>query len=128
MTAAGSDGAGSGGAGSDAALVAVHAHVVAVNARDVDAVMGGFDDDAVFTSPDGTVIGSRGIRALFADAFAAPVTATLELRRAVTSGDTVACELVERIDLGEQLHEIEVAGFYTIRNGGIARVRLYRDG
>lgn len=109
-------------------LQAVQDHLAAVNGRDVEAVLRGFEEDAVFTSPDGTVIGRRGIRALFGESFEAPVTATLQLRRAVVMGDTVACELIERIDLGEQLHEIEVAGFYTVRDGGIARVRLYRDG
>lgn len=118
---------GSGPTSPEDALAAVHAHIAAVNGRDVDAVLRSFDDDAVFTSPDGTVIGSQGIRALFGESFEAPVHATLELRRAVVMGDTVACELIERIHLGEQLHEIEAAGFYTVRDDGIARVRLYRD-
>lgn len=105
----------------------VTAHLAAVNAQDLDAVMRGFDAEAVFTSPDESAIGARSIRRLFAEAFEGPVRATLVLRQAVTSGEQVACELLERLDLGEQLHEVPLAGFYTVRNGVIARVRIYRD-
>lgn len=108
-------------------LGAVERHIAAFNDADIDAVMTGFDDEAVFATADQLVVGARAIRRLFADSFGMPVTARLELQRAVVSGDTVACELSERIE-GEGLaHEIDVAAFYTVRQGRLARVRIYRD-
>ncbi|MBW3604594.1 MAG: nuclear transport factor 2 family protein [Actinobacteria bacterium] len=106
---------------------AVEAHVEAFNRCDLDTVMGGFDDDAVLSTADQTVIGARAIRALFADSFAAPIAAELVVRRAVVDGDTVACEFTEHLTVEGTTHTIDVAGFFTVRRGRLARVRIYRD-
>lgn len=111
----------------DDALAAVRSHVAAFNAADVDAVMTRFDPEAVFATADQLVVGARAIRQLFADSFAAPVDAHIELLAAVVDGDIVACELAERISGEGFSHDIAVAAFYTVRDGRIARVRIYRD-
>ena len=108
-------------------LRAVEEHIRAFNARDLDAVMAGFDDDAVFSTTDHLAVGARAIGQLFAESFAAPATARLELQRAVVSGDTAGCELTEFIAAEGVEHTLEVAAFYTVRGGRIARVRIYRD-
>lgn len=109
-------------------LAAVEAHLEAFNAGDADRVLAQFADDAVFASADSLVVGRRGLHALFADSFAAPVRATLELRRAVVQGDTVACELLERLALPDgSSTELDVAAFYTVRGGALVRVRVYRE-
>jgi uncharacterized protein len=117
-------------AGSDVGagtLPVVEEHIRAFNAGDLDAVMAGFDDDAVFSTADHLAVGARAIAQLFADSFAAPATARLELQRAVVSGDTAGCELTEFIVAEGVEHTLEVAAFYTVRRGRIARVRIYRD-
>lgn len=111
----------------DGPLTLVEAHLDAFNRADLDAVMAGFADDAVFTVGDQTAIGARAIRSLFADSFAQPVAARLELARDVVDGDTAACELTEHLTVGGVTHTIEVAAFYTVRRGRLARVRIYRD-
>lgn len=111
----------------DGPLPAVEAHLQAFNAADLDMVMAGFADDAVFSTADQLVVGARAIRALFADSFAAPVQAELVLERIVIGGDTAACELAEHLTVGGTTHTIAVAAFYTVRGGRIARVRIYRD-
>lgn len=111
----------------DEPLEVVRGHLDAFNARDLDRVLAGFDDDAVFASGDQMVVGARAIRVLFADAFAAPVNAELELRDAVTQGQVVACEMTERLAFAGGQHEVDVAAFYTVRRGRLARVRIYRD-
>jgi hypothetical protein len=108
-------------------LPAVEAHLAAFNAADLDAVMAGFDDDAVFSTIDQTIVGSRAIRSLFAESFAAPIAAELVLERVVVGGDTAACELAEHLTVEGTTHTIDVAAFYTVRRGRIARVRIYRD-
>lgn len=105
----------------------VDAHVAAFNAADLVAVMDGFADDAVLSVGDQTVIGARAIRSLFADSFASPVTAELTLHRAVVEGDTIACELTEQLTVEGTSHTIDVAAFYTVRDGRLVRVRIYRD-
>ena len=105
----------------------VRAHLDAFNARDHEAVLATFGDDAVFSSADGLVIGRRALAVLFAEAFAVEARAVLELRSAVVQGETSACELVERITVGETVHELDVAVFYTVRDGLLARVRVYRE-
>lgn len=108
-------------------LAAVEHHLAAFNDRALDAVVAGFDPEGVFATADQIVVGRRALRTLFADAFAAPVTASLHLRRALGSGDTVACELVERLTAAGATQELDVAAFYTVRAGLLARVRVYRD-
>ena len=108
-------------------LEAVQAHIRAFNAADLDAVMAGFDDEAVFSTAEQLAVGARAIGRLFADSFDAPAEARLDLQRAVVDGDTVACELSEQITADGVVHMLEVAAFYTVRGGRLARVRIYRD-
>ena len=118
---------GPGGRADAEPLSAVHAHLAAFNARDVDAVVDTFADDAVFAAGEQVVVGRRALRALFADTFAAPVRAWLELNHAVVSGATAACELTETLAIGDARHTLDVAAFYTVHRGRLARVRIYRD-
>ena len=105
----------------------VQAHVEAFNACDLDAVMAGFDDEAVFATVEQLAVGSRAISRLFAESFAAPASAHLEVQRIVIDGDTAGCEMTERIVAAGVEHLIDVAAFYTVRDGRIVRVRIYRD-
>lgn len=107
---------------------AVDAHVEAFNARDLEAVVALFAEDAVFAAGDSLVIGRRGLRQLFGDAFDQPARVRLEVRRALVEGDTAACELAEHLALpGGPAVELAVAAFYTVRDGQLVRMRVYRD-
>lgn len=109
-------------------LATVEAHLSAFNARDADAVVALFTDDAVFATADELVVGRRALRVLFTQAFAEPVGAALELRHAIVDGETAACELVETLVLpGGGTAELPVAAFYTAQRGALARIRVYRD-
>ncbi|MBA2730667.1 MAG: nuclear transport factor 2 family protein [Euzebyaceae bacterium] len=109
-------------------LEAVEAHLAAFNARNLEAVSAGFCDDAVFATGDDLIIGRRGISAFFAEAFAQPLRAELRLLRSVTDGDTVACEVAERLTLDDgRSHELALAAFYTVRDAALARVKVYRE-
>lgn len=105
----------------------VQAHFSAFNARDIDALMAGFADDAVFATGDHLVVGQRGIRAMFADALEA-LGPTLTLRSAIVQNDVVACELQERLSVEGTSFEFALAAFYTVRRGQIVRVKVYREG
>lgn len=110
------------------AVAAVEAHVAAFNARDADAVLATFSDDAVFSNADDLVVGRTALSAMFRDAFEAPLRANLQVQRAVVDGDTVACELTERLDYAGTTFQAALAGFFTVRDGLLVRVRIYREG
>ncbi len=112
--------------GSDLSPV-VRRHLDAFNARDLDGLLSTFADDAVFATGDHLVVGRRGINALFADAFR-DMRAELTLLRWVAAGDTTACELAERVTFAGVSHDFALAGFYTVRDGALVRVKVYREG
>ncbi|WP_165492064.1 nuclear transport factor 2 family protein [Egibacter rhizosphaerae] len=108
-------------------LSAVHAHLEAFNAGDVERVVATFREDALFVAGDQVVVGHRALRAMFADAFAAPVEAQLTLNHVVVSGATAACELTETLEVEGSTHSLDVAAFYTAQRGQLVRVKVYRD-
>lgn len=105
----------------------VQAHFAAFNAADLDALMAGFAEDAVFATGEHLVVGQRGIRAMFGDALEA-LAPQLDVRAIVVQGDVVACELNERLTVEGAPFEFALAAFYTVRRGQIVRVKVYREG
>ena len=105
----------------------VQAHFKAFNDGDVNSLMAGFAEDAVFSTGEHLVVGERGIRAMFHDALA-ELAPTLTLRAAVAQGDVVACEITEQLSVDGVPFEFALAAFYTVRRGRIVRVKVYREG
>lgn len=105
----------------------VSEHLEAFADRDLERVLATFADDATFSTADGTIVGRRALRQLFAESFALPVEVEMQQRVMHVSGDTVACELAEAITAQGVTHTLDVAGFYTVRDGRLVRVRVYRD-
>lgn len=108
-------------------LAIVRDHVQAFNAGDVDGLMAGFAEDAIFATGDHLVVGSRGIRAMFTEALAA-LAPSLDLRAAVVQGEVAACEFTEQLTVEGSAFEFALAAFYTVRRGEIVRVKVYREG
>lgn len=115
------------GAVAGAALAVVEAHLADYNARDLKSVVNGFTDDATYENVDGEVRGRTALFTMFRDAFEGPTPIRLELRQAVETGSVVAAELTGIADLNGREVEIPVAAFYTVDDGCLARVRVYRD-
>ncbi|MPZ72434.1 MAG: nuclear transport factor 2 family protein [Nitriliruptorales bacterium] len=112
---------------SDPILDVVQAHFAAFNTGDLDALMAGFTDDAVFSTGEHLVVGHRGIRQMFRDALA-QLSPSLTLRAAVAQGDVVACELTEQLMVEGATFQFALAAFYTVRRGQIMSVKVYREG
>ena len=108
-------------------LDVVAAHLAAFEERDLEGVLATFSDDAAFSTADGTVVGLRALRSLFEQSFDLPVEVVMERRQTHVAGDTVVCELTERITAQGVTQGFDVAGVYTVRNGRLVRVRVYRD-
>ena|SRR5947209_1780685 len=116
------------GSPSDTVLDVVRRHIAAFNARSIDDICATFSEEAVFTTGIDVVQGAAALRDFFQDAFSGAELA-LELRRAVVENDVAACELVEVISLpGEQVRQVAIAAFYTIRHGLLEQVKVYREG
>lgn len=111
----------------DPILDVVQAHFAAFNTGDIDALMAGFAEDAVFSTGEHLVVGHRGLREMFRDALQ-QLTPSLTLRSSVVQGDVVACELTERLTVEGAWFEFALAAFYTVRRGQIVRVKVYREG
>lgn len=105
----------------------VDEHLAAFEARDVERVLATFATDASFTTADGTVVGRTALRHLFEESFALPVDVAMDRQVTHVAGDTVVCEIAERLVADGLTHALDVAAFYTVRGGEIVRVRVYRD-
>lgn len=112
---------------SAATRAVVEAHIAAFNGKDLPGVVAGFADDAVFVTGEHMVVGHRGLRALFAQAFDG-MDARLHLQRAVVEGETAACEMQETIVLEHTTLEVPLAAFFIVRDEVIVRAKVYREG
>lgn len=108
-------------------LEAVRRHIDAYNRRDIDALLAGFSEDALFRVADDIFVGRADLQDLFMDAFAADDDFELHLRCTVVQNGTAACELTERVTSDSEIYESELVGLYTVTSGRIIRARLYRD-
>lgn len=110
----------------DAAEV-VRRHVEAFNSRDLDALLAGFTDDAVWITGTSAARGRAEIAELFAGAMAG-LLPRLVVENLLASGDRAACQLTEELTAGGDELTFSIAGFYQLRDGRIASAKIYREG
>lgn len=97
-------------------------------ARDVDAILGYFADDAVYHNiPIEPAVGRDAIRAVL-DMFVPPSDEIeFVIHRIVSDGDVVFAERTDRFVMGDKTIELPVAGVFELRDGKIAAWRDYFD-
>ncbi|MFD5563101.1 nuclear transport factor 2 family protein [Kitasatospora griseola] len=110
-----------------AVAAAIDAHVRAFNDRDVDALMAGFTDDAVWITGTTVVRGRAALAELFAAAMA-DLLPTLTVQNLLVGRDRAVCQLVETLRVDGERRVCSVAGFYRLRDGRIASAKIYREG
>lgn len=101
----------------------VDEHLRCFNERDLDGLLTGLTDDAVWITGRTRVMGTADLRDFFAAAFE-HLLPRLHVRSIVAEGGRVACELTEIIGG----REYPIAGFYRIRDGRISAATIYREG
>lgn len=106
---------------------AVREHVRAFNEHDLDALMAGFTDDAVWITGSTVVTGRVALTDFFARAMAG-LMPTLTVHSLVATADRAACELVETITVDGRERIFHIAGFYRFEAGLIATAKIYREG
>ena len=102
-------------------------HVDAFNARDLDALLAGFTEDAVWFTGTTAVRGIDELTDLFADAMT-QLLPTLTIQDVLTEGDRVAAQLTETLTHDGQKRTFAIAGFYRLRDGRITSAKIYREG
>lgn len=111
---------------SDAATV-IRDHVRAFNTRDLDALLAGFTDDAVWITGTSVARGRAELAGLFADAMAG-LLPTLTLETLLAQGDRAAAQMTETLTAGGREQTFSIAAFYLLRDGRIASAKVYREG
>lgn len=106
---------------------AVRAHLAAFNAHDTGALLAGLAPDAVWATGAGTVRGRAALTELF-DAGLWALAPSLAVAALVEAGPLVAAELVEEITVGGERRSFPIAAFFTVADGLITRVKVYREG
>ena len=110
----------------DAAAV-LRAHVDAFNARDLDALMAGFTEDALWVTGTSVARGRGELAELFEGAMEG-LLPTLVIRDLLADGDRAACQMTETLTVAGEERTFSIAGFYQLRGGQIASAKIYREG
>jgi hypothetical protein len=105
----------------------INAHVDAFNARDLEALMAGFADDAVWVTGQTTARGRAELAGLFAGAMKG-LLPTLTIQNLIAGEGQAAAQLVEVFTFEGAEHTDHIAGFYVIKQGRIAAAKIYREG
>jgi len=105
----------------------VHRHLDAFNAHDLDALMAGFTDDAVWITGTTVVRGRADLTAFFSAAMSG-VSPTLTVESLLVDGERAACQLTETLTVRNKEKTFFIAAFYGFRDGRIAAAKVYREG
>jgi hypothetical protein len=106
---------------------AVRDHVRAFNDRDVDALMSGFTDDALWITGATVARGRAELTELFAEAMTG-LLPTLTVQSLLVESGRAACQLIETLTVDGEEAICFIAGFYEFRDGRIASAKIYREG
>lgn len=115
----------------------VHAHVRAFNDRDLDSLLAGFAEDAVWVTGTSFARGRGELAELFAGAMEG-LLPTLTVENLLTAADPrvgaeapsgrAACQMNETLTVGGVQRRDSIAAFYLLRGGLIASAKVYREG
>lgn len=104
----------------------VRRHVAAFNAKDVEALLADFTDDATWITGDHTVP-EGGLREFFTQAMGA-LLPELRVVRVIDGGDVVAAEMTETWTNRGVAKRAALIAVLDLVEGRIARAKVYREG
>jgi uncharacterized protein len=109
------------------ATAVVRRHLDAFNAGDLDALMAGFTDDAVWITGTTAVRGRADLTAFFSAAIS-ELAPALTVQDLFADGDRAACQMNETLTVRGEARTVSIAAFYQLRDGRIASAKVYREG
>ena len=103
-------------------------HIAAFNAQDLQSLLAGLAEDAVWQTGQHTFRGRDELAALFSEAYRT-IAPKLAIRSILIDRDRAACELLETMTVEGVAREDFIAGFYCVdANGLITSAKIYRQG
>jgi hypothetical protein len=106
---------------------AVARHIDAFNARDLDGLMAGLSENAIWVTGKDSLRGVADLEQLFANAFT-ELAPQLHVESFLVQGDSVACQLREDYRVDGVQRTDHIAAFYRVEAGLITAVKIYREG
>ncbi|WP_020661915.1 nuclear transport factor 2 family protein [Amycolatopsis benzoatilytica] len=106
---------------------ALHQHVAAFNNRDLQTLLDGFTDDAVWITGTSVARGRAELTDLFSGAME-QLLPTLTIENVLVDGDQAAAQLTERLTHNGDDLVFAIAGFYRLAGDRIASAKIYREG
>jgi hypothetical protein len=107
---------------------AIHEHVAAFNAQDLQRLLTGLAEDAVWQTGQDTVRGHDKLAVLYSNAFRV-IAPRLTILSLLIDQGRAACELRESMIVDGCAREDFIAGFYRVdTNGVITSAKIYRQG
>ncbi len=113
--------------GSFTTTLAVTRHVLAFNNGDVDLLLEGFTDTAVWATGTSTATTTAELRALFGWSMA-NLAPRLEVLDRLVDGDRAACQLTEELPVDGRRRVDAIAVFFQVEGEKIASGKVYRLG
>ncbi|WP_327296557.1 MULTISPECIES: nuclear transport factor 2 family protein [unclassified Streptomyces] len=105
----------------------IREHLRAFNARDLDALLAGFTEDALWVTGTTTVRGRAALAEFFRDAMEG-LLPTLTVQNLVTEGSEAACRMTETLTFQGDEQTFSIAAFYLLHDRRIASAKIYREG
>ncbi|GAA2101977.1 MULTISPECIES: nuclear transport factor 2 family protein [Brevibacterium] len=104
----------------------VERHVSAFNAKDLDALLADFTEDARWVTGD-YAVPAGGLRDFFGQAMSA-VLPTLTVVRVIDGGESVVAEMTEEWTYEGVVKSAALLAVFDLEEGRIARAKIYREG
>ncbi|MGW4396762.1 nuclear transport factor 2 family protein [Amycolatopsis nivea] len=106
---------------------ALSRHVAAFNNRDLQGLLDGFTEDAVWITGSSVVRGREELTELFSGAME-QLLPTLTVENVLADGEQIAAQLTERLTHNGEDQIFAIAGFYRLSGDRIKSAKIYREG
>ncbi|MBR7833331.1 nuclear transport factor 2 family protein [Actinospica durhamensis] len=111
----------------DQTSAAVREHVEAFNDGDLERLMAGFAEDALWITGETVVRGLGELRSFFGGAIDG-LRPNLAVENLVAQDCRAACQMTETLLFEQEQRSYSIAAFFRLRDGLITSAKVYREG
>jgi len=111
----------------DQTTAAVREHVEAFNAGDLERLLAGFTEDALWITGQ-TVVHGRGELSRFFGAAIDGLRPHLAVENLITEDGRAACQMTETLLFKQEQRSYSIAAFFRLHDGLITSAKVYREG
>jgi ketosteroid isomerase-like protein len=110
-----------------AAPAAIREHIDAFNEGDIERLLAGFSEDALWVTGQTVVRGRDELSRFFAAAIER-LRPHLALENLITADGRAACQMTETLLSQKTQRSYSIAAFFRLNNGLITSAKIYREG